>query len=47
MKVREFVKIIEPEYLAVFDSLWARKDEKRLELLAVINEHEKKRGVRR
>ncbi len=47
MKVREFVKIIEPEYLAVFDSLWARKDEKRLELLAVINEQEKKRGIRR
>ena len=47
MKVREYVKKIEPEYLAVFDLLWARTDEKRLEWLAIIESQEKKGGVRR
>ena len=32
--VREFVKKLKAEFLSIFDALWTKDDEKRLELLA-------------
>lgn len=44
--IRNFVANLDPEFLALFDTLWCRDDEKRLEKIAELRMSESKKGAR-
>ena len=44
--IRNFVANLDPEFLALFDTLWCRDDEKRLEKIAEFRMSESKKGAR-